>query len=290
MTDAKAAYTRASRVDAACDQFESAWKAGQQPLIDSYVARVEESDRDALRSALVAIEAELRERSAADTSVSQSSVVSPAPVPEGATILIQSPGEASPATIGRFTIRNVLGSGAFGKVYRAVDSQLGREVAIKVPLAATTLSTSEKDRFLKEARSAATINHPNVCQIYEVGEHAGQPYIVMAIVLGQSLADVLKNRKELLPARQVAQVVRKIALALAAAHEREVVHRDLKPANVMFDRERKDIVVMDFGQRLAVGLPHEIQANEAVREAYLGAASSDTTTAASAVKHPERIS
>lgn len=247
MTEAKAAFSRASRIDTVCDQFEFDWKAGNSPQIDDYVGQVDHVDRDLLRSALVAIEAELRERSLADTSVTQSSMASAVPIPEGGTVLIQSQGEASPATIGRFTIQNMLGSGAFGKVYRAVDPQLGREVAIKVPLAAATLSAFEKDRFLKEARSAATINHPNVCQIYEVGEHVGQPYIVMAIVPGQSLADVLKSRKQLLPAKQIAQVVRKIALALAAAHERRLVHRDLKPANVMFNRERKDIVVMDFG-------------------------------------------
>jgi serine/threonine protein kinase len=247
MSEAKAAYSRASRVDAACDEFESAWKAGKQPRIDSYVARAEEADRESLRSALLAIEVELRERSVADTSVTRSSMVSSAASAPGATALMRSAGQSVPPFIGRFSIRDLLGSGAFGKVYRAVDPELGRDVAIKVPLAEVTLSANEKVRFLKEARSAATINHPNVCQIFEVGEHSGQPYIVMAIVPGQSLSEVLKSRKEPLPTRQIAQIVRKIALALAAAHERGVVHRDLKPANVMFDRERKDIVVMDFG-------------------------------------------
>lgn len=247
MSETNVTLLQARRVDSACDEFESAWKAGRHPQIDDYVARADQVDRDSLRSALSAIEAELRERSVVETSVSQSSVVWPAPIPENAPAELQSPSQMLPASIGRFTIQGLLGSGAFGKVYRAVDPQLGREIAVKVPLATATLSPQEKDRFLKEARSAATINHPNVCQIFEVGEHSGRPYIVMAIVPGQSLAEVLNNRKEPLPTRQVAQVVRKIALALAAAHERGVVHRDLKPANVMFDRQRKDIVVMDFG-------------------------------------------
>jgi serine/threonine protein kinase len=132
-------------------------------------------------------------------------------------------------------------------VYRAFDPQLGREVAVKVPLASTVQSEKERAQFLKEARSAANINHPNVCQVHEVGEADGRPYIVMALVPGLSLADMVKARKEPLPEKQAALIVRKVALALAAAHEKGVVHRDLKPANVMFDRERKDIVVMDFG-------------------------------------------
>ncbi|HQR43292.1 MAG TPA: serine/threonine-protein kinase, partial [Gemmatales bacterium] len=155
--------------------------------------------------------------------------------------------ESSTSTIGRFEIRSILGSGAFGKVYRAYDPQLGREVAVKVPLEETVRTETERVHFLKEARSAGNINHPNVCQVHEVGEANGRPYIVMTLVRGQSLADTLKSRKSPLPAKQVALVVRKIALALAAAHDNGVVHRDLKPANIMFDRERKDIVVMDFG-------------------------------------------
>src|SRR5262249_54041586 len=139
------------------------------------------------------------------------------------------------------------GSGAFGKVYRAFDPQLGREVALKVPVESTVKTDTERAQFLKEARAAATINHPNICQIHEVGEDGGRPYIVMALVPGQSLADTLKARKEPMAEKQAAIIVRKVALALAAAHDKGIVHRDLKPANVMFDRERKDIVVMDFG-------------------------------------------
>ena len=135
----------------------------------------------------------------------------------------------------------------FGRVYRARDPQLGRDVAIKVPFNAAVRTAIERDRFLREARAAAGIHHPNVCPVHEVGEADGKPYIVMAMIPGQSLSAMLKSRKEPLPQKQAAVIVRKLALALEAAHKNGVVHRDLKPANVMFDRERKDVVVTDFG-------------------------------------------
>lgn len=237
----------AERVDAACDHFESEWKADRKPRIDEFVAAAPESDREDLRQALLALQRELQGRSEADTSVSRSNVRSDGKLAPEATVGLTQNVEPSVGKVGRFEIRGVLGSGAFGKVYRAFDPQLGREVAVKVPLESTVKTEKERAQFLKEARSAANINHPNVCQVHEVGEADGRPYIVMALVRGSSLADMIKGRKEPLPEKQVALVVRKIALALAAAHDNGIVHRDLKPANVMFDRERKDIVVMDFG-------------------------------------------
>lgn len=245
MLQADPPLSLAERIDAACDKFEAHWKDGRSPDVEEFVAATQETDREALRKALLAIEAELRGKSLTDTSVSQSSVKSPALSLNATTDHVDS--TVIPAKIARFEIRSILGSGAFGRVYRGYDLQLGREVAIKVPLKSAIQNENERNRFLKEARTAATINHPNVCQIHEVGEADGRPYIVMALVPGQSLAAAIKSRKEPLPEKQAALVVRKLALALAAAHEKDIVHRDLKPANVMFDRERKDIVVMDFG-------------------------------------------
>jgi hypothetical protein len=233
-------------VDAACDRFEAEWKAGRRPPVEDYLAAAPASDREPLRQALAGLVLELQGRGVADTSTSGSSVRSTdkPSIPTAAYIDVSA---EMPTAVGRFELRRILGSGAFGKVYRAFDPQLGREVALKLPLEDSVKTDDERRQFLKEARSAATINHPNVCQIHEVGEHGGRPYIVMALVPGQSLADLLKSRKKPFPEKQSALIVRKIASALAAAHSKGIVHRDLKPANVMFDQERKDIVVMDFG-------------------------------------------
>ena len=148
--------------------------------------------------------------------------------------------------IGRFEIRGVLGKGAFGLVYQAFDPGLRREVAIKVPYG-SGMTPELLDRFLVEARAAATIHHPNVCPVYEVGTENGVPFIVMHFVPGKTLAAVMAERKKPFPTRDAAAVVRKLALGLAAAHAQRVIHRDLKPANVLFDDANREVLITDFG-------------------------------------------
>lgn len=152
-----------------------------------------------------------------------------------------------PKAIGRFRVVDILGAGGFGRVYKAYDPQLDREVAVKVPLRGTLEGREEVERFLREARAAATLRHPNICPVYEAGQDGDCHYLVMAYVHGKSLAEHLKERGEPVPARQAALVVRKLARALAVAHAQGIVHRDLKPGNVLVDRDRNDVVVTDFG-------------------------------------------
>lgn len=151
-----------------------------------------------------------------------------------------------PARIGRFEVRDLLGEGAFGRVYRGFDPELQREVAIKVPHR-KGLTAGFRERFLREARAAATIHHPNVCPVYEVGTEGDLPYIVMHFVPGPTLAALLDRRKTPFPPRQAAGVVRKLALGVDAAHARGIVHRDLKPQNVLVDEAQAEVLVTDFG-------------------------------------------
>ncbi len=150
-----------------------------------------------------------------------------------------------PETFGRYRIRGVLGRGGMGAVYIAHDTQLDRGVALKVPFLAAAEKPAVLERFYREARLAATVMHPNVCPIYDVGEIDGIPYLTMGLLEGKLLADLIRPDR-LLTAHQVAPLVRKVALALEAAHQKGVIHRDLKPSNIMIGRDSEP-VVMDFG-------------------------------------------
>ena len=150
-----------------------------------------------------------------------------------------------PHSIGAFQVRGILGRGAFGIVYRGFDSQLQREVAIKVPKN-SNMATEQVDAFLREARAAANIHHQNVCPVYAVGTDAGRPFIVMHLV-PNTLAKVLDARKTPFVPRDAAAIVRKLALGVAAAHALDVSHRDLKPANVLVNDANREVLITDFG-------------------------------------------
>jgi serine/threonine protein kinase/WD40 repeat protein len=149
-----------------------------------------------------------------------------------------------PAPFGRYRLRKLLGQGGMGAVYLAHDPQLDRVVALKVPLISADDGPAVLERFYREARAAATVQHPNVCPIYEVGEADGVPYLTMAYIEGKPLVDFVASRP--LTSRQSVGLARKLALALQEAHQRGVIHRDLKPANIMIDR-RGEPIIMDFG-------------------------------------------
>lgn len=151
-------------------------------------------------------------------------------------------------TFGRYAIRKVLGQGAMGAVYLARDTQLDRDVALKIPKFGDHNDVPDEEllaRFYREARASATIRSLNVCPVYDVGEIDGQHYITMAFIEGRPLKDFTKSSKSH-SEKQIATTIRKLALGLEEAHKIGVVHRDLKPANVMVDLKGEP-VVMDFG-------------------------------------------
>ncbi len=150
-----------------------------------------------------------------------------------------------PFTLGRYRLEQQLGQGGMGAVYRAIDTQLGRTVALKVPFLAGPSAAAIRARFLTEAQAAAVLAHPNICPVHDTGEIDGVPYLTMTFVRGQPLSKLIHPSRPLEPGRAV-EWARKLAQALDEAHRLGVIHRDLKPSNVMLD-ERGEPVVMDFG-------------------------------------------
>jgi len=146
---------------------------------------------------------------------------------------------------GRYRIIRALGRGGMGAVYLAEDTQLKREVAIKTPRFDDDPSGEVLSRFYREAHLAATLRHANICPVYDVGQIDRKHFISMAYIEGRPLSSFTRPDK-LQPERQVQIVIRKLALALQAAHDKGIIHRDLKPANIMVDAASEPII-MDFG-------------------------------------------
>src|ERR1700723_3455075 len=171
---------------------------------------------------------------------------------------------------GPYRLIEKIGSGGMGEVYRALDTRLEREVALKLvsdsylisgagsgspspatPVHGTPNSHVSHERFLREARSSATLNHPNVCSIHDTGEHDGRPYLVMELLRGETLKHYLAKAggKGLSP-DEVISFSKEAASALAAAHAKGIIHRDIKPANLFVvdaGRGKRVIKILDFG-------------------------------------------
>jgi len=150
-----------------------------------------------------------------------------------------------PAEFGRYRVLRMLGKGGMGAVYLAEDSQLGRQVALKLPFFDPHESPARIERFSREARSAAALHHPNICTVFDAGEINGRPFITMAYLPGTPLEQQIGGPVPMAQLR-AAEIARKIAQALEHAHIKGTIHRDLKPANVMLMPDGEP-VVMDFG-------------------------------------------
>ncbi|MCP4896349.1 MAG: serine/threonine protein kinase [bacterium] len=144
-----------------------------------------------------------------------------------------------------FEILGLLGAGGMGQVYRALDLQLDREVALKMVSKIDAQDKVFVARFEREARAASAVNHPNVAQVYSIGRHDGGPYYAMELVEGESLDAILANQGPLAPS-QAYDLLKQACEGLQAANERGVIHRDLKPSNLMLSSSGL-LKVVDFG-------------------------------------------
>jgi serine/threonine protein kinase len=148
--------------------------------------------------------------------------------------------------LGSYRVLKVLGAGGMGVVFQAEDPALNRLVALKAMLPALAASGSNKERFLREARAAAAIEHDHIVAIYQVAEDRGVPFIAMPFLRGESLEDRLQREREL-PLPEVLRIAKESAEGLAAAHDRAMIHRDIKPANIWLEGEKGRVKILDFG-------------------------------------------
>ncbi|MDQ6891762.1 MAG: protein kinase [Acidobacteriota bacterium] len=147
--------------------------------------------------------------------------------------------------LSQYRITAAIGAGGMGEVYRATDSRLGRDVAIKVLPAATAADPDRRKRFEQEARAASALNHPNILTVYDIGESDGTTYMAMELVEGKTLRELLASG-EPVPTKRLLDIAVQTAEGLAKAHTAGIVHRDLKPENLMLSKDGY-VKILDFG-------------------------------------------
>ncbi|QDU92570.1 serine/threonine-protein kinase [Lignipirellula cremea] len=264
-----------ARIEEICEGFELSWQGSEPQDLADTVQKIDGGLQTVLLRELLQIEQHYRSRSLGRPVTAEELQQSHAQLAEEiqreflldsdgrelpATAFLRegSPGkqqEASdddsslfpqlPATLDRYRILQPLGSGGMGCVFLAEDTMLERQVALKFPHRDTRRSAAQAARFLQEAKAAATLNHPHLCAVHDVGEAAGLPYLSMEYIDGEPLSDRLRSGRRLTQTESV-QLIRKLASALQEAHDQGVVHRDIKPANVMINH-RGAPVLTDFG-------------------------------------------
>lgn len=275
-----------SNIDQLLDQQTDLWESGQRPSIIALLGNISSSQRDDVCLDLIYNEVVLREGIGEHPSLEEYIAAFPElanaltaqfevhrAISDGLLIDTQknSPDETHPSpdasrslnvteSIAGYEILREIGRGGFAIVYQARQQSLRRDVAIKMFQPGRIPSRRELQRFRSEATAVARLNHPNIVQIFEIGEWAGVPYLALELIDGGTLARKLE--RALLAPKAAAQLIEKLARAIQHAHDRGVIHRDLKPANVLFD-VTDEPKVADFG--LAKLLESEERSWEATR-------------------------
>ena len=153
----------------------------------------------------------------------------------------------TPSTVDNFAIKGLIGRGGMGQVYRGFDAKLDRDIAIKVLHPSRAQDEVSKKRFLRESKTAASINHPSIVTIYQIGEHDRLPYIAMQLINGPNLSEYRSQQGGLIPIPEAVRIGREISEGLAAAHEKDLVHRDIKPDNILLEEPNQHVRIIDFG-------------------------------------------
>jgi serine/threonine protein kinase len=251
----------ANHVDELCDEFESDWRAGRKPTIEEFLDTVDDRELSTVLGELLAVELEFRVKAGERPCPSDYATRFPDHHEVVAAIIHRQfsncitldsrvdkdskPDTATELRIGRFHIQGELGAGGFGKVYLAHDDELERAVAIKVSHRRQFSHQRATDAFLSEARFVASLDHPGIVPVFDVGQTDDERcYIVSRLIDGSDLARLIKDARP--EQRDAAAIVLAVAEALEYAHSQGVVHRDIKPANILIDSAGSPFVT-DFG-------------------------------------------
>jgi serine/threonine protein kinase len=269
--------------DVLCDAFEDDWRRGAAPDILTYLERVPVAERSALLEELLPVDWHWRKNAGLNPLPDDYHPLFEQYEPVVRRILAQPTADDSPASrsskavgeqrdddtirdlpsghpqsIGNYEILEEIGRGGMGIVYKARDTRLPRLAAIKLIISANTASMEElRRRFHSEAQAAAKLDHPGIVPIYEIGQQDGQPFMALAYVDGQSLADVVEQ--SLLPPRKAARIMQEVATAVDYAHRRGIIHRDLTPRNILLTANDQPKVT-DFGLAKHVGADSSLTA------------------------------
>ena len=177
------------------------------------------------------------------------------------------PSSLTGRTVSHYRVLDIIGGGGMGVVYRAEDLKLGRAVALKFLPEELGSDPNSLGRFEREARAASSLDHPNICTVYEFGEHEGRPFMVMQLLEGQTLRDRLTATEGPLPLPQVLDIGIQISDGLEAAHEHGIIHRDIKPANI-FISSKGVCKILDFGLAKLFADPPNFSLPNPVEDAF----------------------
>jgi len=232
-------------IDAACDEYAAAWKAGESPCLEDAIQEFDEPLRMLAAIELVELTISLQIQASESPSIEEYVDRFPQWSNELRTRIQigsagskdNSPRQSSIFAIPGYEILGEIGRGGMGMVYKARDLDLGRIVALKIAAKGIEMSADERSRFRTEVEAVAKLQHPNVVQIFETGDANGVPYFTMEYVAGGDLAGLMT--RSLIAAGESAQLLELLARAVQCAHEAGIIHRDLKPSNVLLHENKE---------------------------------------------------